>query len=367
MVVERDGRVTDAGVETDIAIESEPVAERYSRQVRFAGIGAAGQQRLQAARVVLCGCGALGTVLAETLVRAGVGYLRIIDRDFVELSNLQRQVLFDEQDVAAQLPKVVAATEKLRRINSSVVIEPIVTDISHQNVLELFQDVDLVLDGTDNFETRFLINDAALELGLPWVYGGCIGSHGQTMTVIPGQTACLRCLIESPPEPGTAETCDTAGVLGPAIQVVASLEAVAALKLLTGQAASIAPVLTIVDVWDGTWRTVDVSQLRSQANCPSCVQGERRWLHGTAAALTTVLCGRNAVQVTPAAQSRLELASFTQRWSDLGTVTINPFLARLQTRDGSYDITLFRDGRAIIKGTDDPVAARTAYAKYIGG
>ncbi|MDX1969622.1 MAG: ThiF family adenylyltransferase [Planctomycetaceae bacterium] len=348
-------------------ISEQEVPERYSRQARFTGLGATGQARLMTGRAVLCGCGALGTVLAETLVRAGIGFLRIVDRDFVEISNLQRQVLFDEADVANQLPKAAAAAQKLSRINSSVVVEPIVADINHHNIRELCAGVDVILDGTDNFETRFLMNDAALELGTPWIYGGCVGSHGQTMTIFPNQTACLRCVIESPPEPGSSETCDTAGVLGPAIQVVASLQAIAAMKLLSGQAELIAPKMTIIDVWDGTFRTVNLAHVRERANCPACVRGERQWLRGDAASLTTVLCGRNAVQVTPAAPAQLDLPAFARRWSDLGRITSNPFLVRLNASAGDWEITLFRDGRAIIKGTDDPTAARTAYAKYVGG
>ncbi|MBI1347274.1 thiazole biosynthesis adenylyltransferase ThiF [bacterium] len=343
------------------------IPERYSRQVRFAGLGTEGQARLMQSRAVLCGCGALGTVLAETLVRAGVGFLRIIDRDFVEASNLQRQVLFDEDDVEQQLPKAIAAANKLRRINSSVEIEPIVADVSPQNVRSLFADVDVILDGTDNFETRFLINDASLEMGTPWIYGGCVGSHGQSMTIVPGETACLRCIIESPPEPGSSETCDTAGVLGPAIQVVASLQAVAAMKLLSGQRQLIAPKLTIVDVWEPSWRTMNLAHVRPENQCPACVRGERKWLQGASTAQTTVLCGRNAVQVTPAEAAQLDLAALSQRWSNLGQVTSNPFLAKLQVTGQPLELTVFRDGRAIIKGTDDPTAARTAYAKFIGG
>ena len=342
------------------------VPDRYSRQVRFAGIGATGQARLMASHAVLCGCGALGTVIAETLVRAGIGSLKVIDRDFVEISNLQRQVLFDEQDVADQLPKSVAAVNKLRSINSTVSLEAVVADVNSQNVLELIRGADVILDGTDNFETRFLLNDAALELGVPWIYGGCIGSHGQSMTIFPGETACLRCLIESPPEPGTAETCDTAGVLGPAIQVVASIQSVAALKLLTGQRSLIAPHLTMVDVRDGTWRTIDVAQLREQADCAACHRGERRWLRGESASLTTVLCGRNAVQVTPRQPGHLDLNSFGDRWSQLGELTANAFLLKFRPASTEYEITLFRDSRAIIKGTEDPAVARTLYARYVG-
>ena len=281
-----------------------PDLERYSKQVLFAGIGEVGQRRLMQSRALLCGCGALGTVLAETLVRAGVGSLRIVDRDFVETSNLQRQVLFDENDVAARLPKAVAAAEKLRRINSQVTIDPIVADIDHTNILGLVQGMDLILDGSDNFELRFLINDASLETGVPWIYTGVIGSHGQVMPVFPSETACLRCLIDRLPDPGTTETCDTAGVIAPAVQVIASLEAVDALKILSGQSEKVARILTYVDVWEGTFRRLNIGDLREKSNCPACKKGERSWLSGQQGSQTSVLCGRNAVQVAPRAAVR---------------------------------------------------------------
>src|ERR671937_2637556 len=209
--------------------------ERYSRQIRFPGVGEDGQRRLLDSRVTLCGCGALGTVLANALARAGVGHLRLVDRDFIETNNLQRQVLFDEHDVAEGLPKAEAASRKLAAVNSSVYVEPVVTDIDRTNILELVRDADLILDGTDNFEIRYLINDAAMKLGKPWVYGGCIGSHGQTMTILPGETPCLRCVFEAAPGPGEAATCETAGVLAPAVSVIASLQAAEAIKLLAGR------------------------------------------------------------------------------------------------------------------------------------
>src|SRR4029077_12697034 len=201
-------------------------------------------------RVTICGCGALGTVLANHLARAGVGRIRIVDRDFIETSNLQRQVLFDESDVTANLPKAEAAARKLRAINSSVTIEPVVTDIDHTNIIDLVQDADLILDGTDNFETRYLINDAAVKLQKPWIYGGVIGSEGQTMTILPGQTPCLRCLIETAPPPGMTPTCETAGVLGPAVAIIASFEAVEAIKVLSGAESALNRELIMVDIWD---------------------------------------------------------------------------------------------------------------------
>src|SRR5947199_7122133 len=212
----------------------DPSLERYSRQMRFYGIGEEGQRRLLDSHVTLCGCGALGTVLANAMVRAGVGHVRIIDRDFIETNNLQRQILFDEHDVAENLPKAEAAARKLCAINSSVHVEPVVTDIDHTNILELVEDADLILDGTDNFEIRYLINDAAVKLGKPWVYGGSIGSHGQTMTILPGETPCLRCVFEAGPAPGEAATCETAGVLSPIVNIIASFQAAEAFRILTG-------------------------------------------------------------------------------------------------------------------------------------
>ncbi|MBQ19102.1 MAG: thiamine biosynthesis protein ThiF [Planctomycetaceae bacterium] len=340
--------------------------ERYSRQMLLADIGEAGQRSLLASRVLVCGCGALGSVLADSLARAGVGFLRIVDRDFVELSNLQRQVLFDEDDVARRMPKAVAAAEKLGRINSGITIEPIVADIDHTNILRFLDGIDLVVDGTDNFEVRFLVNDATLATATPWVYGGCIGSHGQTMTIFPGESACLRCLIEDVPPPGAAETCDTAGVLGAAINVVASLQTVAALKILTGHPERVDPLLTVIDVWDGTFRTMNTGDLRERTECPACVGGERVWLDGVRGTETTVLCGRDAVQVAPPPGLSLSLEDLAGRLEGNGQVTANPYLLRLVLADSDYDLTVFADGRAIVKGTQDIGVARSLYARYIG-
>ncbi len=340
--------------------------ERYSRQVLFRELGEEGQRRLMSGRVLVCGCGALGSVIAETLVRAGVGFVRLVDRDFVEWTNLQRQVLFDEQDVEQRLPKAVAAAEKLRRINSRVVVEPHVVDVDYSNVLDLCRDVDLILDGTDNFEVRFLINDASLELGVPWVYGGCVGSHGQQMTIFPGQTACLRCLIESPPAPGTTDTCDTAGVLAPAVNVIASLQSLDALKILAGRADAVAPQLTVVDLWDRTFRTVDLQGLPERTQCPACQRGERAWLSGQHGARSTVLCGRNAVQVSPKEKVSLDLQTLADKLRSAGTVQSNPYLVRVELTEPRLEMTVFRDGRAIVKGTQDESVARTVYSRFVG-
>jgi molybdopterin/thiamine biosynthesis adenylyltransferase len=339
---------------------------RYHRQILFPGIGEAGQNQLGQSRVLLCGCGALGTVLAETLVRAGVGFLRVVDRDFVELTNLQRQVLFDEQDLKDQLPKSIAAARKLGLINSQVTIEPHVADVSPANVLKLAENVDLILDGTDNFETRFLMNDVSLELGIPWIYGGCIGSHGQVMPIFPGETACLRCLIEEVPAPGTTETCDTAGILGPTVNMIASLQAVQALKILCGHKDQVEAALHILDVWDGTLRKMSVKNLREQGECPACCLGERSWLNGDRVSQAAVLCGRNAVQVSPPERRQIALVEFAEKLRASGQVTVNPFLLRLIVQDGAFEITLFADARAIIKGTADPSVAKSLYARYVG-
>lgn len=341
--------------------------ERYNRQIRFAGIGADGQQRLRAARVLLCGCGALGTVLADTLVRAGVGLLRIVDRDFVDLSNLQRQVLFDEDDVAGHLPKAIVAANKLARVNSQVTLEPHVADVDWRNVSEFARDVDLILDGTDNFETRFLINDVSLETSIPWVYAGVVGSHGQTMPIFPGESACLRCVIESPPDPGSTETCDTAGVIAPAIHMVTALQSATALKILSGQRQLVEPKLTIVDVWDGTLRQMNVGGLRERGECPACGPQQRRdWLSGGQTSQSTVLCGRNSVQISPAQSVSLSLEDLATKLASLGDVTRNPFLLRFQPDGDERQLTVFRDGRAIVQGTEDLATARGLYARYIG-
>jgi adenylyltransferase/sulfurtransferase len=338
--------------------------ERYSRQMRFYGLGREGQLRLMESHVTLCGCGALGTVLANALVRAGVGHLRLIDRDFIETSNLQRQVLFDEHDVAENLPKAEAAARKLSAINSSVHVEPVVTDIDRTNILELVADADLVLDGTDNFEIRYLINDAAVKLGKPWVYGGCIGSHGQTMTILPGETPCLRCVFQEAPGPGDTGTCETAGVLSPIVNIVASFQAAEAFKILAGKRDEINRDLVYIDVWENTLRRFKIAPLRGQGECPCCVKRRFEWLEGEHGSHTTSLCGRNAVQVAQRRAARLNFEEMAKHMEALGEVSYNRFLLKF-TAEG-HEFTVFPDGRAIIKGTSDVERARTLYAKYVG-
>jgi adenylyltransferase/sulfurtransferase len=340
------------------------VLDRYSRQTKFPGIGEEGQKRLLASHVTLCGVGALGTVLANALVRAGIGHVRIVDRDFIETHNLQRQVLFDEHDVAENLPKAEAAARKLSAINSTVHVEPVVTDIDHTNILELVKDADLILDGTDNFEVRYLINDAAVKLGKPWVYGGCIGSHGQTMTILPGETPCLRCVIESSPPPGMAPTCETAGVLGPAISIIASYQATEAFKILTGQKELINRDLIFIDVWENIHRSFKVARLKDSMNCPCCKRRQFDWLEGKMGSHTTTLCGRNAVQVAHRSATRLNFEELARHLERLGEVSYNRFLLKFVAE--GYEFTVFPDGRAIIKGTNEEEKARTLYAKYVG-
>jgi molybdopterin-synthase adenylyltransferase len=338
--------------------------DRYSRQTRFAGIGENGQRRLLASHVTLCGCGALGTVIANALVRSGVGHLRVIDRDFIELNNLQRQVLFDEHDVVEDLPKAEAAARKLSAINSTVHVEPVVADVNRANIIDLVKDADVVLDGTDNFEIRYLINDVAIKLGKPWVYGGCIGSHGQTMTIVPGQTPCLRCVFEAAPAPGESGTCETAGVLSPIVNIIASFQVAEAMKILTGNSDQINRDLIYVDVWENVYRSFKIAPLREQVDCPCCRGRRFDWLDGAQGSSTTSLCGRNAVQVSQRTASRLNFEELARQLDGLEGLTYNRFLLKFHA-DG-HEFTLFPDGRAIIKGTSDVEKARTLYAKYVG-
>lgn len=340
-----------------------PSLDRYVRQMRYPPLGEEGQQRLVDSRVLVCGCGALGNVLANLLVRAGVGWVRIVDRDFVETNNLQRQTLFDEQDVAAALPKAIAAAEKLRRANSQVVVEPIVADVNFANIEQLCEGVDMIVDGTDNFETRFLVNDLAVKQGLPWVYGGCLGAEGQTMTILPGETPCLRCLMHDCPPPGSTPTCDVAGILSPIVGVIASIEAIEAIKILSGHREAISRNLTVVELWDNQIRQVHVANLRDQVDCPACKHGQFPWLAGKVGSRSAVLCGRNAVQLTHPGAS-VNLDELARKLEGVGQLSRNPFLVRLKV--DAYELTVFPDGRAIVGGTSDLAVARTLYAKYIG-
>jgi molybdopterin-synthase adenylyltransferase len=342
---------------------NQPNLDRYIRQIRYPVLGEAGQRRLLESRALVCGCGALGSTLANLLVRAGVGAVRIVDRDFVETSNLPRQVLFDEDDVAAVRPKAVAAAAKLRRVNSTVEIEPIVADIGPENIESLCRGADAIVDGTDNFETRFLINDAAIHLDLPWVYGGCLGAEGQTMTILPGVTPCLQCLMQECPPPGSMPTCDTAGILGPIVGVIAAIEAMETIKILSGRREDISRCLTVVDLWQNRVRQVDVSTLRDQVDCPACKRRQLAWLSGRQGSRAAVLCGRNAVQLTHGG-ANISLDELAKKLEGLGQVTCNEFLLRFKAE--GCDLTVFGDGRAIVAGTSDAAVARAIYAKYVG-
>jgi molybdopterin-synthase adenylyltransferase len=343
---------------------SQRPTSRYDRQARFAPLGDEGQRQLGKARALVCGCGALGSVVAETLVRAGVGFVRIVDRDFLELNNLQRQVLYDEQDVAEGLPKAIAAANKLRRINSEVQIDPVVADATHHNIGELAGDVDAIVDGTDNFAIRFLLNDFAVKHGKPWVYGGCIGAEGQTMTILPGETACLACMMSDVPPPGTTPTCDTAGIIGPIVNVIASIEAAEALKILSGHREAVSRRLTIVDLWDNQVRAVDLARLRDSGDCRVCKHSEFVWLNGERGDTSAVLCGRNSVQLSARAGRAASLDEIAARLKGVGTVQRNSFLLRLTV--DNYVLTVFPDGRTIVGGTNDVATARSLHARYIG-
>jgi adenylyltransferase/sulfurtransferase len=343
---------------------SHDIPNRYDRQVRFAPLGIEGQRKLAASRALVCGCGALGSVIAEMLVRAGVGLVRIVDRDFVELNNLQRQFLYDEQDVANAIPKAAAAAEKLQRINSEVTVEGIVADVTHANIGALAGDVEVIVDGTDNFATRFLVNDFAVKHGKPWVYGGSIGAEGVSMTIVPGETACLACLMPEPPPPGTMPTCDTAGILGPTVGVIGSIEASEALKILCGRTDLISRSLTVIELWENRLRQVDVSKLRETSDCRVCRHGEFAWLSGERAGGPSVLCGRNSVQLAGPPGAVLSLDELAVRLDGVGTVVRNRFLLRLTV--GEHQLTVFPDGRTIVGGTDDVAVARSLQAKYVG-
>lgn len=337
-----------------------PLHEKYSRQMLFAGVGPEGQQRLLSSGAVIVGCGAIGAAVANLLARAGVGRLRILDRDFVESSNLQRQILFDENDAREALPKAVAAERKLRALNSEIAIEGAVADLNSKNIEELLSGFPLILDGTDNFETRFLINDFAVHSGTPWIYAAAVASYGLSFVIRPRQTACLACLLETEGALGLEETCDTVGVLGPIVNLVASLEAAEALKLLSGNEKSLHGRLISCDVWTGRFQSV---QPERNPACRACVREDFPYLRGRAQPHVT-MCGRDSVQIHERGRI-LDLPALERRLSStIPGVRQNGFLLRFQV--APYEMTVFTDGRAILKGTKDPAVARSLYAKYIG-
>ena len=333
--------------------------DRYSRQILFPAVGQEGQRKLGESKVAIIGCGALGTVIAAILVRAGIGQVKIIDRDFIEYHNLQRQVLFDEDDIKNQLPKAIAAERHLKKVNSSIEIKGIVADVNFTNIEKLISGVDLILDGLDNRETRFLINDVSLKLKIPWIYGGAISSYGMTMNIIPGETPCLRCIWHKPSETGLAMTCDTAGVIAPAPFITASLQATEALKLLTG-ATDINRDLISIDVWLAEIKHIKIAR---QNGCPSC-QGKYEFLDAHFGTRTTSLCGQNAVQVSNPGRKAVSLQELSERLKPIGEVKNNEFM--LDFKVDSQEMVIFPDGRAIVKNTTDESLARGLYAKYVG-
>jgi adenylyltransferase/sulfurtransferase len=338
--------------------------QRYHRQMLLPFVGEAGQNKLLASRVLLVGCGALGCVVAEQLVRAGVGHLTVVDRDVVELTNLQRQVLFDEADAAEGMPKAIAAARRLSSINSGVQIAPQVIDV-HPGNAEALAEVDLIVDGTDNAETRYLLNDVAVKLNIPWIYGACVGTDGRVMVIRPGITPCLQCIFPEPPGVGELQTCDTAGVLGPAISVIAGYQSAEALKILTGNADAVLAGLLTVDFWKNRHRTIETGHRREECAC--CDRREFRFLDRPPEAATATLCGRNSVQVRPATATRIDLEKLAERLVAVGTIERSPYLIRSRlTNPVDTVLTIFPDGRCIVQGTTDPARARTLVSQFVG-
>ena len=336
--------------------------QRYSRQSVLPQVGRAGQEKLRAATAVIVGVGALGSTMADILARAGVGILRLADRDYLEIHNLQRQSLYTEADIESGLPKAAAAAHHLREINSEIKVEPHAIDVTPENVLDLLEGASVVLDGTDNLQTRYLLNDACLKLGIPWVYSGVVGVSGVNMGIVPGETACLQCLFPNQPAPGASETCDVVGVLGPAAFAMASIAAAEAVRIILGEGPN--PGLLMADLWRGTWDRMEVPR---NPECPACGYRDLRFLEGDAWGRdATKMCGRDAVQVRIAGEAPLNLASLAERLlaGGAGEVLSNPYVVRLRT--GKNELTIFPDSRVIVKGTEDAGVARGLVAKYIG-
>ncbi len=325
-------------------------------------MGDSGQRLLARSSVLVCGCGALGSLIAERLARAGVGRLRLVDRDWVEISNLQRQSLFTEAHAAAATPKSVAAAEEIRKINSQIAVEPVVDDVAFHNIRGLASDVDLILDGTDNFETRFLVNDFCVSAKKPWVHGGCLGASGQVLSIVPGRTACFRCLVPELPPREAMDTCDSAGVLGPAIGIIGSWQAAEALKLLSGNGDKICQGLLVVDSWNSDCR---IMKLARSLSCPTCSHGDYPFLDGQLRTSTTVLCGKNAVQIDSPGMQQESLAAIASKLDSLGAVTQNAYFVRLSLP--KHTLTIFRGGRTVVQGTTSEADAKSIVAQTLGG
>jgi molybdopterin-synthase adenylyltransferase len=358
---------------------------RYHRQMLLPGFGEEGQRSLLDSTALVLGCGALGTVAADMLARAGVGHLVIVDRDFIELTNLQRQVLFDEQDVAEAIPKAEAAKRKLARINSQVKVTAIVDDINHRNIEKFADGVDIIIDGLDNFETRYLANDCAVKRAIPYIYGGAVGTVGAAFAILPHTedsaapweqlsagsmaTPCFRCIFEEAPPPGLNPTCDTAGVLGSVVSIVANFEVVEALKILTGNLERVAPTMLNIDLWANTIHQLKVSRAYEQGDCQCCKHRNFEFLNGKMGSSTTTLCGSNSVQLTHRQnEAKLDFEELAARLGRHGKVNANRFMVRADLTDNGkpYELTVFSDGRAIVKGTKEGNVARSMYAKYVG-
>ena len=368
-----------------------PDLARYHRQTLLPGFGEEGQLKLLNSSALIVGCGALGTVIANMLARAGVGHLIIVDRDFIEMTNLQRQVLFDEQDVADAIPKAEAAKRKIAGINSQVRVDAVVEDVNHSNIERLIAmgknngKVDIILDGVDNFETRYLVNDAAVKHGIPYVYGGAVGTIGATYAILPHTVAgnatwenvggtsyatpCLRCIFEQAPPPGLNPTCDTAGVIGPVVSIISNYQCIEAMKILTGNWKNVSPTMLNVDVWDNIVRQFKVKKAYDVGECVCCKKRDFEFLDGKFGSSTTTLCGRNAVQITQRiADGKLNFDEIAARLRSHGKVVANKFMLRADITDNGepYELTLFTDGRAIVKGTKEANTAKSIYAKYVG-
>jgi adenylyltransferase/sulfurtransferase len=311
---------------------------------------------------LLVGCGALGASHVEILARAGVGFLRIVDRDFVEFSNLQRQTLYSEADAKERLPKVIAARNRLAEINSEIEIEAVVADVNYSNIENYVRDVDLILDGTDNFQIRYLINDACVKHRKTWIYGAAVSSYGTTMTIFPERTPCLRCIFEEMPDAGSSPTCDTAGVIQPIIASISAIQTTEALKILTENFDALHKSLIQIDVWNNDWRKIKLN--KPNEDCPACAKRNFEFLDAESGEFSAVLCGRNAVQIAPPRATKIDLPTLAENLKNVGDLKLNEYLLRLKIED--YELTVFTDARAIIRGTDDITTARSVYAKYIG-
>lgn len=339
-------------------------SNRYIRQEILGVVGPNGQEKLAAAHIALIGAGALGSTIADLLVRAGVGHLTLIDRDYVELHNLQRQALYTEQDVTDHTPKAIAAAERLAAINSSVEITPVVADVNSLSIESVTNDADFLVDGTDNFDTRYLINDLAVKTNRPWVYGGVIATYGMTMTILPGETACLRCMFPDAPDAGSAPTCDTAGVFGPAVHVISSLEASEALKLALGRVDQTNRSLISLDTW--SLEMIKIPTGGPRPDCPTCQWHKYEYLERSALNLETTLCGHDAVQVIIQPPVSVDLPALGKRLEPAGDVMVSRFLVRFTDSATGHELTVFPDGRAIVKGTTEPREARAIYDRYVG-